>query len=494
MNVRLQRRDKSESLSIPAGFPFAAPLNLQEHMQFRSLRLAETFAAFFTSSPGDASARSRFIPRGAASAALVTWLVMIGAVQPAHAVLDGVFGGGPYYKTGAATHIAEIKSAGFSEAIVWNIEVKSNGDLNFNGEFPLCSNGSYIGASTHSDFVANMTALHQGSVRRVTFSIGSSNVGDWQDVRDLVNSQGTGTSSILYKNFNALLTAIPAIDAFDFDDENCYDTSTMVKFGVMLSDLGAHVVPDPYTNSGFWTGVVSQINSQRPGCVDAIHLQCYSGGGGNNPGTFANFGSVPVYPGLWDHDLTPSGVQSKLAGWKSQYGISGGWMWMYDDFVGNGKAAQYASAINAAFTTTYETENLTAAAVSGPTPRLVSETGYSNGQAIILDSTAVGNYVTFKVPAVSSGVYDVTVGVKNFTGRGIWQLYVGRADNFSGTRTAVGSAYDEYSSSAVFTSVDLGTWTPSTSTDKWFQFYITGKNSGSNNYSESIDYIKLTPK
>src|ERR1700744_1070440 len=120
---------------------------------------------------------------------------------------SGVFGGGPFYKN-AANNINEIKNSGFSEAIVWNIEVKSNGDLNFNGEFPLCSNGSYIGATTHSDFVANMAALHQGSVRRVTFSIGSSNVGDWQDVRDLVNSQGTGTTSILYKNFSALLNAI----------------------------------------------------------------------------------------------------------------------------------------------------------------------------------------------------------------------------------------------------------------------------------------------
>ncbi len=429
----------------------------------------------------------------AASLATAAFLSLAN-LNTANAVTCGVFGGGPYYKTGAATHVAEIKAAGFSEAIVWNIEVKSNGDLNFNGEFPLCSNGSYIGASTHSDFAANMSTLHQGSVRRVTFSIGSSNVGDWQDVRDLVNSQGTGTSSILYKNFSALLNAIPALDAFDFDDENCFDTSTMVKFAVMLNDLGAHVVLDPYNNSSFWTNVASQINSQRAGCVDGVHLQCYSGGGGNNPGTFGNFGSVPVYPGLADSDYTPSAAQTKLNGWKNQYGITGGWMWIYDDFVGNGKAAQYAGAINAAFTNTYEVETLTAAAVNGPTPRLVTESGYSNGAAIILDSTATGQYVTFKVPAVSSGVYDVTVGVKKFTGRGIWQLYVGRADNFNGTRTAVGSAYDEYSSTAVFTSVDLGTWTPSTASDKWFQFYITGKNSGSSSYSESIDYIKLTPR
>ena len=421
-------------------------------------------------------------------------LLGAGCIENAEAVVNGIFGGGPFYKTGAATNITEIKNAGYSEVIVWNIEVKTNGDLNFNGEFPLCSNGSYTGASTHSDFAANMATLHQGSVRRITFSIGSSNVGDWEDVRDLVNSQGTGTASILYKNFLALKNAIPSVDAIDFDDENAFDTSTMVKFAVMLGVLGYHVELDPYNNSSFWTSVASQVNSQRPGCIDGVHLQCYAGGAGNNPGTFGNFNGIPVYPGLWDQNDTPSSVQTKLTNWKNQYGISGGWMWQYGDFVGNGKAAQYASSINAAFTNKYEAESLTVAAVNGPTPRLVTDSNYSNGEAMILDSTAVGNYMTFKVPNVSSGTYDVIVGVKKFTGRGIWQLYVGRADNFNGTRTAVGSPYDEYNATDLFTSVDLGTWSPSTTSDKWFQFYITGKNASSNNYSESIDYILLTPR
>ena len=194
-----------------------------------------------------------------------------------------------------------------------------------------------------------MATLHQGSVRRITFSIGSSNVGDWEDVRDLVNAQGTGTTSILYKNFLALKNAVPSVDAFDFDDENAFDTTTMVKFAVMLGGLGLHVELDPYDNSSFWTNVASQVNSQRAGCIDGVHLQCYSGGAGNNPGTFGNFGGIPVYPGLADQSDSPSSVQTKLTSWKNQM-ESGGMDWQYGDFVGNGKAAQYASAINAAFT------------------------------------------------------------------------------------------------------------------------------------------------
>lgn len=280
-------------------------------------------------------------------ATLVVLLGSFSAALPAYAVTSGIFGGGPFYKN-AASNINEIKSSGFTEAIVWNIEVKSNGDLNFNGEFPLCSGGVYIGGQTHSDFASNMAALKTGTIKRITFSVGSSNVGDWQDVKALVAAQGTGSSSILYQNFQALKAAIPSVDAIDFDDENSYDSSSTVQFAVMLGHLGYHVALDAYTNASYWTGVASSVNSQLPGTVDSVHLQAYAGGAGNNPCSGWNFGAVPVFPGLWDEDDTPSQVQSTLSGWKAECGISGGFMWLYDDFVGNGLAAQYATAINTA--------------------------------------------------------------------------------------------------------------------------------------------------
>lgn len=260
---------------------------------------------------------------------------------------SGIYGGGPFYKS-AAANITEIKNSGFTEAIVWNIAVNTSGDLNFNYEFLLCSGGAYVGSSTHADFPANMAALKQGKVTRLTFCIGSSNTGVFQAIESLVNSQGTGATSILYKNFQALKSAVPSVDAIDFDDENCYDQSSMVQFAVMLGNLGYKVSLCPYTNSTFWTGVASQVNTQRAGTIDRVHLQCYSGGSGNSPNSTWNFGTIPVEPGLWDSNYTPSGVQTQMTTWKNQYKIVGGWMWLYDDFVGNGKAAQYASAINTA--------------------------------------------------------------------------------------------------------------------------------------------------
>jgi len=148
-------------------------------------------------------------------------LTGLAAPSVAHAGTSGIFGGGPFY-INATNNINEIKNAGFTEVVVWNIQIRSNGDLNFNGEFPLVSNGAYIGAQTHADFASNMALLKTGTVKRLTFSIGSSNVGDFQNLKALVNAQGTGPSSILYRNFAALKAAIPSIDAFDLDDENSY--------------------------------------------------------------------------------------------------------------------------------------------------------------------------------------------------------------------------------------------------------------------------------
>jgi hypothetical protein len=269
---------------------------------------------------------------------------------PAPVGFTGIFGGGPFYKTGnfdIPKNIAEIEHSGFSEAIVWSVEVNSQGDLNFNGEFPLTSNGVYVGNKTYPKFAADMATLKKaGTVKRVTFSIGSSNYGDWENITSLVNAQGVGPKSILYKDFKALKKAIPALDALDFDDENSYNLPTTVKFGVMVGKLGYHVVPDPYVDASYWQSVVSEINKKLPGTVDGVHLQAYAGGQGNNPCSGWDFGKVPVFPGVWDKNYTPSQVQAVMRGWHKECGIIGGFMWIYDDFVGNGLAKKYATAIN----------------------------------------------------------------------------------------------------------------------------------------------------
>jgi hypothetical protein len=258
----------------------------------------------------------------------------------------GILGGGPIYMH-SDTNIKELKKAGFNELIVWSVEVKTNGDLNLNGEFPLTSNGAYIGDQTWPQFAHDLKSIKSGKVTRITFSIGSSNFGDFENLKALVDSQGTGKKSILYKDFAALAAALP-VDAIDLDDENGYDSESTIKFALMLGQLGYHVTMNPYTNNTYWQSVVSQINTQSPGLVDGVHLQTFAGGQGNSPcSTDWDFGGVPVYPGLSDQTSappfkTPTAAEAQLKTWHTQCGITGAWLWIFDQIAGTAQVKEYA--------------------------------------------------------------------------------------------------------------------------------------------------------
>ena len=267
----------------------------------------------------------------------------------ANTMCAGIYGGGAIYKGGIMS-VGCLKASGFTEVIVWNIAVNSDGDLNFNYEFPLVQGGKYVGDATHPDFQSNMAFIKTAptKVTRLTFSIGSSNRGVFQNIQQLITEQGTGSTSILYKNFQVLKTYFPDLDGIDFDDENCYDTSSMVSFAVMLGQLGFDVSLCPYTNNDFWINVAKQANAGRPGTVTAVHLQCYDGGGINSPCSGWDFGSIPVYPGLAANGSSASDVETSMSAWAETCAISGGFIWDYDFFWPNNldRVQLYASALN----------------------------------------------------------------------------------------------------------------------------------------------------
>ena len=141
----------------------------------------------------------------------------------------------------------------------------------------------------------------------------------------------------------------------------------------------------------------------------------------------------------------------------------------------------------------FEAESLTVAQFSGPDHRNYADASQSAGQASILDSNAVGNYITYLIPSLPSGSYDIRVGYKAFSTRGIFQLAIGAPN---GAPTNVGPPVDEYSPTAAYIEADLGNWSASaiTTGSKWFRFTVTGKNASSTDYTETFDYIKLIPK
>ncbi len=284
---------------------------------------------------------------------ILSAIVLLVAAAPDLALArSAVFGGGPFY-TGGTSAMNTLRSSGFTTVILWTIHVHSNGNLVYNDTL-IVSNGAYVGRST---WPSELATLRQAptSVSRIEVGVGSWGVNDFATVRDLMNAQGTGSSSILYRNFLALKNATGA-NAINFDDETLYDTATSVRFGVMLADLGYKVALCPYTNPSHWSAVRSQINSQRAGAVDRVYLQAYAGGASNNPSSWNTSMGTVVDPGLWCRHGSgctagdnPSSVQSKMSGWRSTAGIVGGFMWLYDDMLAcssQGTPAQYAAAIN----------------------------------------------------------------------------------------------------------------------------------------------------
>ena len=285
--------------------------------------------------------------------ALALWCVLLAACPQPAGASSTIFGGGPFYSGGYSV-MNTLRASGFTTVMLWCIHVDaSTGNLIYNDQL-VAANGSYVGNAAWPAQLASLKTAPT-SVNRIEVSVSSWGVNDFQSIQTLMNTYGTNTDSILYRNFQALKTATGA-QAVDFDDETLYDVTTAVKFGRMLSSMGFKVTLCPYMNTSFWQSVYSQLG---PGIVDAVYLQCYSGGAGNNPSTWNSyFSGLKVQPGLWCRNgsgctsgSTASQVQAQMGSWKSSAGITGGFMWLFDDMLActsGGTPADYARAINQA--------------------------------------------------------------------------------------------------------------------------------------------------
>jgi hypothetical protein len=73
------------------------------------------------------------------------------------------------------------------------------------------------------------------------------------------------------------------IDAIDFDNEDHFDSTVMVNFGITLANIGySHVTFCPWNHQSVWVYTMKGLVAAKgSGFVSAIHLQCYDGGTGN---------------------------------------------------------------------------------------------------------------------------------------------------------------------------------------------------------------------
>src|SRR5262245_22914714 len=172
--------------------------------------------------------------------------VLLGAagLLPASAAAQSaVYGGGPFYSGGSAV-MDTLRASGFKTVVLWTIHVHSNGDLFYNDKL-VVSNGAYVGNSAWPGQLATLKQA-PSSVTRIEIAVGSAGVADWETIRDLINSQGTGSNSILRRNFQALKNATGA-DAINDDDASGYDVNSTISFANMAASLGFKFTLCPYT-------------------------------------------------------------------------------------------------------------------------------------------------------------------------------------------------------------------------------------------------------
>ncbi|MBQ8452615.1 MAG: hypothetical protein IJ539_02430 [Prevotella sp.] len=277
----------------------------------------------------------------------------------------GVYAGG-HIRRARPNTIKTLRNSGFTYVILFNVHVDADGTLMVDngGEAGgiICRNGEYIFNKVQPYYAADIRDLKTAptSIERIEICIGGWGNDSYNHIRELINKEGTGEETILYRNFKALKEAIPEIEAVNNDDEQCYDASTAVKFHAMMFDLGYKTTVAPYTNKSFWNSLVTQLNRQRSGACDRVLIQCYDGGAYNNPSDW-KLGDLPVHAGRTNYQTDMETSLSQMKSWKSNNGVVGAFVWVYNDETWN--LHNWATAMNRIYPSKTVTSRQTAVTV-----------------------------------------------------------------------------------------------------------------------------------
>lgn len=266
--------------------------------------------------------------------------------KPEDEWVSAIFGGGPFYVSERG--MKAVKESGFNTIMLWSVHVHEGGTLYLNNT-KVVEDGKFVGSDAVAQAWKNLKT-EPTNITRIELSVGAWGTPDFERIAELMERDGTGEDTILYRNFKALIDACGA-DAINYDDESSYDPTVAIKFGRMVESMGLKVTLCPFTSMDYWVSVYNGLGSEL---VDRIYLQCYDGGAFNNVADwYRAFGNTKIIPGYWCLHYggtagdTAAQVSSKLKSVKRY--CQGGFMWLYDDMKGlsSPNATQdYSEAIN----------------------------------------------------------------------------------------------------------------------------------------------------
>lgn len=262
------------------------------------------------------------------------------------------------FKDPALSNNTAIKTSGFNTAVVFALNIQDNGDILYplsalgggSPDVTLVSNGTYVGGSKYADLIKGYKTGNT-QITRTEATVGPATL-----IRDMINANGTGSSTLLYKSLAALKDAWD-LDGINNDDESLYDVPSTVTFAKMLGEIGYKYSGAPYTNISFWQSVVSQVNGNTTGLLDRMYLQCYDGGADNDPGEWQTDLNMKVIPLLWVvndakpvYGKTPGECLAQFEEWYSTDKVAGGGYWNdYDIEKQNSSYTAYGNALNTVF-------------------------------------------------------------------------------------------------------------------------------------------------
>lgn len=268
------------------------------------------------------------------------------------AYAEGVLYPDPGNPGAPAKAIQVFQQSGFNTMILGLFHVDSTGTISFN-DTTIIQNGQYVGDTS---WPATVGSIIGGTVKTVCASIGGGGVSDYTNIEAIYkanNNSFAGTA--LATNLAALRQLFPAISIIDLDCEESIDDTTLVGFCALVAGLGFQITFCPYRDQTFWITALSNLQTIAPGAVVWWNLQCYDGGGGNVPSSWAHAiaRKIPgfdtrgyIVAGDWTYD-DPATVQQRLSQFAKDPSVGGGFIWTLDMMLQKGAPTvdAYATAI-----------------------------------------------------------------------------------------------------------------------------------------------------
>jgi hypothetical protein len=264
------------------------------------------------------------------------------------------------FKDVMKSNTAALRTSGFNTLIIFGVGVVENGDIKYysntkgSKDVLVASGGAYVGGEALANKMRFFKTGNDTSVNRLEISM---NV---QNIRNLMANPGPGSETRMYRNFVALKKAW-SLDAVNNDDEKVYDVASTVALAKMLGKIGYKYTFAPYTKTGFWASVETQLNRglKEPDLLmDRVYLQCYDGGARNDPGSWQRSLGMKVVPLVWvtndskpGQGTTAGQARNKFASWHQRNALGGGGYWNDYDIEKMGLSyKQYGDVLKSIFT------------------------------------------------------------------------------------------------------------------------------------------------